>query len=152
MRSPRDMTPQQHSSFSAGTGSRLCVYMCVRACMLIHIDTHRKRHTRLACARASVSACVHTCVRACVRALPLSPPPSLSSPFSLLPLLSPPQLLSSPPLSPPPSLSDTTRRERIPQSAHRTEGSSFREICSEQHGQCLSIGFSVKKCLVFSSL
>ena len=100
------------------------------------------------CVCARERECVRAYVRACVRARASS----LSSPFSLLPLLSPPQLLSSPPLSPPPSLSGTTRRERIPQSAHRTEGSSFREICSEKHGQCLSIRFSVKKCLVFSSL
>ncbi len=53
---------KQHSSFSAGTGSRQCVWVCVKS----HRDAQKKSDTQLCvlvCVPAYLPACVRTCTQ-----------------------------------------------------------------------------------------
>ena len=120
--------------------------VCVYVCACVHVNSHRYAQKET---HTPACACVRVCVRvACVRAscvqvrkfTETSISASLPGSFSLFLTCARASSLSSPFLS--------SQNSLLPSSL----SSSFREICSEQHGQCLSIRFSVKKCLVFSSL
>ena len=125
--------------------------VCVYVCACVHVNSHRYAQKET---HTPACACVRVCVRvACVRAscvqvrkftetsisaslpgsfslfLTCARASSLSSPLSLLP--SSLSSLSSPPLSPVQPAEKEFHSLPI-------EGSSFREICSEQHGQCLA--------------
>ena len=134
--------------------------VCVYVCACVHVNSHRYAQKET---HTPACACVRVCVRvACVRAscvqvrkftetsisaslpgsfslfLTCARASSLSSPFSLLPNFSPPPLS---PLFPPPSLLPPLSPVQPAEKEFHSlpiEGSSFREICSEQHGQCLA--------------
>ena len=106
--------------------------VCVYVCACVHVNSHRYAQKET---HTPACACVRVCVRvACVRAscvqvrkfTETSISASLPGSFSLFLTCARASSLSSPFLS--------SQNSLLPSSL----SSSFREICSEQHGQCLA--------------